>query len=177
MEELIDILNEKGEKTGEIATRKEVHKKGLWHRVIVVAILDSKGHLLMQQRAETVETNKGKWDVSTAGHVSAGQTSKQAALREVSEEIGLNLKEDELKYIFTYTNNTKTQPNYIDNQFLDCYIVKKSNDIDINEIKVQQSEVKQVKMCTLKEVKEKILNNEVIKRDKFYEELLKYIQN
>ena len=176
MEELIDILNEKGEKTGKVATRKEVHEKGLWHNVIVVAILDNKGHLLMQQRAETVETNKGKWDVSTAGHVSAGQTSKQAALREVSEEVGLELEEEDLKYILTY-KITKNQPNYIDNQFIDCYIVKKSNDIDINKIKVQQSEVKQVKMCTLKEVKEKILNSEVIRRDKFYEELLKYIQN
>ena len=177
MEELIDVLNEKGEKTGKVVTRKEVHEKGLWHKVIVVAILDGNGCLLMQQRSESVETSRGKWDVSAAGHVSSGQTSKQAALREVSEEIGLNLEEDELKYILTYTKNAKKSPNYIDNQFLDCYIVKKSEEIDIKKIKVQESEVKQVKICTRKEVEEKIQNNEVIKRDELYKELMKYLKD
>lgn len=32
MEELIDILDEYGNKTGETVTRKQVHEKGLWHR-------------------------------------------------------------------------------------------------------------------------------------------------
>ena len=176
MEELIDVLNEKGEKTGKVVTRKEVHEKGLWHRVIVVAILDENGHLLMQQRSAKVETNRGKWDVSAAGHVSSGQTSKQAAIREVSEEIGLELLEDELKDIRTY-KNTQELPNYIDNQFFDCYIVKKSGEIDIRKLKVQESEVKQVKICTRKEVEEKIQNNEVVKRDMLYKELMKYLKD
>lgn len=33
MEELIDVLDENG-KTGEILPRSEVHKNGLWHRII-----------------------------------------------------------------------------------------------------------------------------------------------
>lgn len=37
-EELIDVLDENGIKTGQILPRKEVHQKGLWHRIIVVAI-------------------------------------------------------------------------------------------------------------------------------------------
>ena len=32
MEEKLDVLNEREEFTGEIATREECHKKGLWHR-------------------------------------------------------------------------------------------------------------------------------------------------
>lgn len=67
MEEQIDVLDENGMKTGEIVTRKEVHVQGLWHRIIVVAIIDKNGHLLMQQRSIKKETNPGKWDVSTAG--------------------------------------------------------------------------------------------------------------
>lgn len=66
MEEMIDILDENGVKTGEILTRKEVHKRGLWHGVIVVAIVDSKNQILMQQRSYKKDTNPGKWDISVA---------------------------------------------------------------------------------------------------------------
>ena len=51
MEEMIDVLDENGVKTGTIATRKEVHKKGLWHRAIVVAIINEKNEILIQQRS------------------------------------------------------------------------------------------------------------------------------
>lgn len=81
MEELIDILDENGTKTGEIETREQVHKKGLWHRIIVVAIIDKNGHVLMQQRSENKDSNPSKWDVSAAGHVSSGQTSIESAIR------------------------------------------------------------------------------------------------
>lgn len=39
-EELIDVLNENGIKTGKVLPRSEVHKQGLWHRAIVVAIIN-----------------------------------------------------------------------------------------------------------------------------------------
>lgn len=47
MEEMIDVLDENGVKTGEIVTRKEVHKRGLWHRAIVVAIINEKNEILI----------------------------------------------------------------------------------------------------------------------------------
>ena len=105
MEELIDVLNEDGTKTGKVVTRKEVHEKGLWHRIVVIAIIDKEGHILMQQRAKDKETNPGKWDISTAGHVSAGQTSIEAAIREVKEEIGIALEEKDLEYIAKCTQS------------------------------------------------------------------------
>ena len=60
MEELIDVLNEDGTKTGKVVTRKEVHEKGLWHRIVVIAVIDKEGHLLMQQRSKYVKTNPEK---------------------------------------------------------------------------------------------------------------------
>ncbi len=41
-EELIDVLNENGIKTGQVLPRSEVHKQGLWHRAIIVAIINEK---------------------------------------------------------------------------------------------------------------------------------------
>ena len=51
MEELIDVLDENGVKTGEVLTRKEVHKRGLWHRAIAVAIINEQNEILIQQRS------------------------------------------------------------------------------------------------------------------------------
>lgn len=51
MEELIDVLDENGVKTGEILTRKEIHKRGLWHRAIAVAVINEQNQILVQQRS------------------------------------------------------------------------------------------------------------------------------
>ena len=59
MEEIIDVLDESGKKVGKIATRKEVHQKGLWHGAIVAAILNDKNEILMQQRSFKKEKNAG----------------------------------------------------------------------------------------------------------------------
>ncbi len=175
MEELIDVLDENGIKTGKVATRNQVHSKGLWHRIVVVAVIDENGHILMQQRAKTVETNPFKWDVTSAGHIQAGQTSKDAAIRELLEEVGIEVKEDDLNYLLTYKNK-KILENYLDNQFYDCYLVKIKN-IDMNKIKMQKEEVSQVKMCNVNEVKEMIKNDQVIIRNELYSELLRYLKD
>lgn len=68
--ELIDVLDENGVKTGEILPRDDIHKKGLWHRSIVVAIINDKNEILLQQRSKDKEKNAGMWDISVAGHIS-----------------------------------------------------------------------------------------------------------
>ena len=175
MEEWIDVLNEDGTKTGEVVTRKEVHEKGLLHRIVVIAIIDKEGHLLMQQRAKDKETNPGKWDVSVAGHVSSGQTSIEAAIREVQEEIGMQLRKEELKYIFTYKQERKIKDHFISNHLFDFYLVKR-NQIDLNQIKIQESEVEKVKLCDKKEVKEMLNENITVERKLVYEKLINYLK-
>lgn len=59
MEELIDVLDENGNRTGEILTREEIHQKGLCHRIVVIAIIDAKGNILMQQRSKNKSKNLG----------------------------------------------------------------------------------------------------------------------
>lgn len=175
MEELIDVLDENGNKTGEIVTRKQVHEQGLWHRIIVVAIIDKDGQLLMQQRSKNKIKNPLKWDVSSAGHVSSGQTSIESAIRETQEELGIDVNEDEIQYILTYKDDAKIEENYIDNQIYDCYIVKKDK-IDIKNVKLQESELEQVKLCNLEQFKEIIENESVMDRKEFYEKIIEYLK-
>ena len=175
MEELIDVLNEDGTKTGKVATRKEVHEKGLWHRIAVIAIIDKEGHILMQQRAKNKETNPGKWDVSVAGHVQAGQTSIESAVREVKEEIGMDVYEKDLQYMLTYQTGRKVKEHFYANHILDVYLLK-TEVIDISKIKIQKSEVEQVKLCNLEEVQHMLSNNLVAERKPVYEMLIKYLK-
>ncbi len=171
MEELIDVLDENGNKTGKILTREQIHKKGLCHRIIVVAIIDAKGHILMQQRSKSKVKNPGKWDVSAAGHVSSGQTSIEAAIRETLEELNIKVNKEELYYILTYKDK-----DYIDNQIYDCYIVKKEK-IELENIKIQESELEQVKLCDLNQFNEIIKSENIMKRDELYTEIIKYLKN
>lgn len=66
MEEKFDVLNEYGEFTGEIATRDECHKKGLWHRAVYAFIIDKKGNTLLQKRSannyDGLTDKKGPWN-------------------------------------------------------------------------------------------------------------------
>ena len=63
MAELIDVLDENGIKTGEVLSRNEIHQKGLWHRAIVVAIVNKNNQVLLQQRSFKKDKKAGKWDI------------------------------------------------------------------------------------------------------------------
>jgi len=85
----IQIVNTKNEPVGS-ATKQEAWREGLIHRVVRMAIFDTKGRMLVQKRSDQKELFPGRWDNSAAGHVDVGETYEQAALRELHEELGLS---------------------------------------------------------------------------------------
>lgn len=48
--EFFDVIDEQGNKTGEIIERNEAHEKGVCHRVIQVWVINSKNELLIQKK-------------------------------------------------------------------------------------------------------------------------------
>jgi 16S rRNA (adenine1518-N6/adenine1519-N6)-dimethyltransferase len=72
------------------ATKQQAWREGLIHRIVRINILNEEGKLLIQKRSQQKELFPGRWDNSTAGHVDAGETYEQAALRELNEELGLD---------------------------------------------------------------------------------------
>lgn len=178
MEELIDVLNENGIKTGEILPRSEVHKKGLWHRIIVVAIINEENEVLMQQRSHSKDKNPGMWDISVTGHISAGQDSLSAAAREINEEVsvnlGYNVEIKDFRYMFSYRKEERVSENHMDRQFYDFFVLRKK-DIKTENIKVQESEVEQIKFVNISELNTMIVNKQVVERDAVYKELMNYL--
>ncbi len=178
MEELIDVLDENGIKTGEVLPRSEVHKRGLWHRIIVIAIVNEKNQVLMQQRSYQKDKNAGLWDISVTGHITTGQDSLAAAKREINEEVSVNIGYSvdikDFRYMFSYRKEERVNENHMDRQFYDFFILRK-NDLKLEEIKVQESEVEQVKFVSISELNTMIENNQLVERDAVYKELMDYL--
>lgn len=141
-EEWIDVLDENGAVTGEVKGKTEVHRDGDWHRCAHVWIVRSDGCVLLQRRAIAKETWPGLWDVSVAGHVSAGETPVDAAIRETSEELGLTIAPEELTHIGTLRYHADVRPGYIENELHFVHVVRR--DLDVISLEPDPLEVAEV---------------------------------
>lgn len=177
-EELIDVLDENGIKTGQVLTRKEVHKQGLWHRAIVVAIINEKNEILLQQRSLEKEKNAGLWDVSAAGHISCGQDSLSAATREINEEVsvnlGFNVEVKEFRFMYSFRKQQIFRDDFIENQFYDFFVLRQQG-LNKDSIKFQASEVQDIKFVSISELNELRNTDQLVPRDEVYDVLSEYL--
>lgn len=174
--EYFDILNEFGEYTNKTASREECHAKGLWHKAVVVFIIDTtNNNVLLQQRSANKKLWPNLWDITAGGHVLTGEFGYEAVIRETKEEIGVNIKKEDLEFIGTTISN-QTQDNIINNHFNEYYIVHK--DLDIKDIILQKEEVQNIKWFTKEEIINKINNDYEGLTGKFgcWKYLLKYLE-
>lgn len=99
MKEFLDIVDEKGQPTGEIVDRETAHAKGILHRtshVWIASRKDGKVQILLQKRAKHKSSFPGCYDISSAGHIPAGDSYEVSALRELEEELGVQAKAEDL---------------------------------------------------------------------------------
>jgi isopentenyldiphosphate isomerase len=89
-EEIFDVVNERDEVIGQ-APRKEVHARGLRHRAIHMLVFNSRGEVFLQKRSMKKDTAAGLWDSSSSGHLDSGEDYDACAVRELREEIGLDI--------------------------------------------------------------------------------------
>jgi len=69
----------------------DVHAQTLIHRAVVVLVYDRDGKVFLQKRSPAKSRFPGRWDLSATGHVTAGEASEDAAVRELHEELGLRV--------------------------------------------------------------------------------------
>jgi isopentenyldiphosphate isomerase len=91
-EEIFDIVNERDDVIGQ-KPRSEVHRLGLMHRAVHVLVFNAAGQIFLQKRSQQKDRQPGLWDSSASGHVDSGEDYDACALRELREEIGLQLTE------------------------------------------------------------------------------------
>ena len=77
--------------------------------------------MLLQKRNPEKDTFPNLWDVSVAGHIEFGESPKEAALREVYEEVGLKLQTESLTYIGSHREKHIHRSDFIDNEFITSF--------------------------------------------------------
>lgn len=104
-DELLDVVNEKGE-TLKTLPRSEIHgNPSLLHKVVHVIVFTRDGDLLLQKRSMDKDVAPGKWDTSIGGHVNASETLASALKRESEEELGI--KECTFDFLYTYIHSNE----------------------------------------------------------------------
>lgn len=94
--ELIQIVDENGNFTGQIIDKEEAHDKNLLHNEVAAFIINDKKQVLLQKRSSNKRFNPNKWALC-AGHVDAYESLEDAILREIKEEVGLDISKDDLR--------------------------------------------------------------------------------
>jgi isopentenyldiphosphate isomerase len=144
VKEQLEVFTADGNATSVAKSRDEVHRDGDWHNTVHVWIVKKpSGNLLIQRRCASKESHPNLWDVSSAGHISFGQKSREAAVRELEEELGVHTTEDKLEFLFRFPmvavlkNGT-----YIDKEHIDVYLLEYNDaDLDTKDLVLQESEV------------------------------------
>lgn len=101
MKEEVDVVDAHSNVVGK-AQRDDVHKKGLLHRVVQVMLFDADGRLFVQQRSASKDLFPGCLEGSLSGHVLSGESFRDAAERELHEELGVCVSPRHLKEILLF---------------------------------------------------------------------------
>jgi len=155
--ELFDLVDEEGKPTGVVQERGVVHREGSRHATAHMWIIRRKAGLsepsgtlsdyevLLQKRSACKDAYPGCYDISSAGHIAAGDTPIETAVREMKEELGLSVQPEDLTEIgihrgqFEHVFHGKL---FRDREYSHVYVCEKPfSDADL---KLQESEVESV---------------------------------
>ncbi|SEF66878.1 8-oxo-dGTP diphosphatase [Eubacterium ruminantium] len=109
--------------------------------------------VLLQKRSANKDSNPGCYDISSAGHISAGKEPLPSAVRELGEELGIKAVPEDFLYVGSRIKKSNKEfygKPFIDNQLSYVYIYK--GEVEADKLKLQESEVEAVVWMPLDEV-------------------------
>ncbi|WZZ07366.1 hypothetical protein YC2023_093287 [Brassica napus] len=187
VEEHFDVLTNSGEKTEVIWTIanvyvfpwSKVHQDGDYHRAVNVWIfVESTQELVLQRRSDDKDSWPGRWDISSAGHISAGDPSLISAQRELEEELGIKLPKDAFEKLFVFLQEcVLNDGKFINNEFNDvCQVNTEARSLSLQKQLQRYSPVTlEANLTELSEADQKalglILKAAKVIDDIFYEQL------
>lgn len=139
--ELWDVYDVHRHLTGRTVVRGENMGKDDYHLVIHVCIFNSDGKMLIQQRQSCKKTYPDFWDITCGGCAVTGEDSRQAAHRELFEELGIDIDFSEMRPHMTMD---------FENGFDDFYLCVR--DVDISSLILQSEEVRAVRWADKDEI-------------------------
>ncbi len=143
--EIWDVLDENGSPTGKTAVRgNHALKSGEFHLVVHIWIISSDGKFLIQKRAESRKLMPGEW-AATGGSAISGESSFEAASRELYEEMGISSNRESLKMLTRIKRR---------NSLLDIWAIECNSPAE--ELSLQDSEVADAKWVEKTELEKMI---------------------
>lgn len=137
--ELIDIYDKDGRDTGIVKDKKAPLGPEEYRMAVGIWIMDSSGHIFLTKRSMDKSYAPGKWE-NPAGHVQAGEGPEHAVIRELFEETGLTVREEQI----TLLGCSCSWP-YIGRDF------GVRMDVDLSNVRFQQGETCDAKWVTFDE--------------------------
>lgn len=158
--EYLDIRTPDGVPTGKVKEREKVHEDGDIHGTshVWIAGIDEAGkrQLLLQKRSADKDAFPGCYDISSAGHLPAGQDYLTSAIRELYEELGIRAQEEDLIFLGIhrgYCEDVFYGKPFRNHEVSHVYLYDKP--VDIGSLTLQESEVESVKWMPLDQCYEK----------------------
>ncbi len=147
MDELIDILDSEGRFTGRTAMKSLAHENGWYHNTVHIWFYTNDGRVLLQRRGKNKDTHPLLWDVSVAGHVGAGEEIETSAIREVQEEVGVEISKHDLEKIGIFESVQKHSNTLIDCEFHHTFLCELKEPFE--KLRKQESEVEDLRLISL----------------------------
>ena len=148
MMEMWDIYDKDKKRTGKLMKRNDWNMKpGEFHLTVIGIVQDLEGRFLVTRRNLDKEWAAGWWELPGGG-VNAGEDSKDAIIREIKEEVGIDVSNAKGGHIYTYKNESQEEKN---NYFVDIY--KFVLEFDEKDVKVQDEEVAGFEIATVEQIK------------------------
>jgi isopentenyl-diphosphate delta-isomerase len=107
------LVDERDNHIGEME-KMEAHRKGLLHRAFSVFIFNSKGEMLLQQRARQKYHSGGLWTNACCSHPLPGEKVSDAASRRLFEEMGFVVP---IEKIFDFTYRAEFENGLTEHEF------------------------------------------------------------
>ncbi|MCD1147849.1 NUDIX domain-containing protein [Peptoniphilus sp. KCTC 25270] len=158
MAELWDLYDRNNKPTGETIQRGKWIPKDKFHRVVEGWIRTSDGRYLLQQRSKKKKNYPNYWSCTAIGSVLAGEEPEDAMIREMKEEMGIQLTKDELILDQIIT----THPGHY-------YIYRIEKDIEITEVRIDMEEVQAARFLTYEELKDWIFKKKLTKLSYYHD--------
>ena len=146
--EFNDVYDKNRNLTGKVHRRDARWRVGEYGLVVCTWVYDGKGNILLTRRAPD-KSFAGTWE-NTGGAVLAGETSRQAIVRELFEETGIRAEEDEFELLST--NRTR-------NLHFDFYCIRKTTPLD--QIVLLPGETDDVRWASIEQIDEMVKSGEI----------------
>lgn len=164
MEELLDVYTRDGTYIGKkVKSSCYSNNNGFYHKPVWIWIINNKGQVLVQKRASSKKYYPDKWDMSCTGHVNAGETQIEGAIREIYEELGIKTVESDYKFICEYIYD----PSY---ELGQVYLLNLNSRTD--EFRLQENEVSEIKWLNFDDFKKLLYSEQFVKLDEEYRKLV-----